>query len=126
MSESWGPDLHAAKQALAYAVTETVHGKSAADKAQAAAQAAFGGGTGDLVPTYSVTATSLAAGRRIVDLLHAAGLAVSKGVVRRQGGVRLGERKVTSVDDLVRPDEIAPDGTLLRAGKKHPRRIVID
>ena len=121
LSESWGPDLHAAKQALAYAVTETVHGKSAADKAQAAAQAAFGsGGTGDLVPTYSVTATSLAAGRRIVDLLHAAGLAVPKSVARRlveQGGVRLGERKVTSVDDLVRPDEIAPNGTLLHACK---------
>ena len=113
----------------AHAVTETVHGKSAADKAQAAAQAAFGGGTGDLVPTYSVTATSLAAGLRIVDQLHAAGLAVPKSVARRlveQGGVRLGERKVTSVDDLVRPDEIAPDGTLLRAGKKHLRRIVID
>ena len=127
MSESWGPDLHAAKQALAYAVTETVHGKSTADKAQVAAQAAFGsGGTGDLVPTCSITATNLAAGLRIVDLLHAAGLAVSKGGVRRQGGGRLGERKVTSVDDLVRPDEIAPDGTLLRAGKKHLRRIVID
>ena len=124
-----GADLRAAKQALAYAVTETVHGKSAAEKAQVAAQAAFGGGgTGDLVPTYSVTATSLTAGVRIVDLLHAAGLAVSKSVARRlveQGGVRLGERKVTSVDDLVHPEEIASDGTLLHAGKKHVRRIVI-
>ena len=124
-----GADLRAAKQALAYAVTETVHGRSAADKAQVAAQAAFGGGgTGDLVPTYSVTATSLTAGLRIVDLLHAAGLAASKSVARRlveQGGVRLGERKVTSVDDLVSAEEIAADGTLLHAGKKHLRRIVI-
>jgi tyrosyl-tRNA synthetase len=55
--------------------------------------------------------------------------AVPKSVARRlveQGGVRLGERKVTSVDDLVRPEEIAPNGTLLHAGKKHLRRIVID
>jgi hypothetical protein len=43
-----------------------------------------------------------------------------------QHGVRLGERKVTAVDDFIRPDEIAPDGTLLHAGKKHLRRIVID
>jgi hypothetical protein len=45
---------------------------------------------------------------------------------RGEHGVRLGERKVTSVDDLVRPDEIAPDGNLPHAGKKHLRRIVID
>ena len=124
-----GADLRAAKQALAYAVTETVHGRSAADKAQLAAQAAFaGGGTGDLVPTYSVTSAALSDGLKIVDVLHAAGLAGSKSIARRlieQGGVRLGERKVTSVDDLIRPAEIAADGTLLHAGKKHLRRIVI-
>jgi hypothetical protein len=43
-----------------------------------------------------------------------------------QGGVRLGQRKVTFVDDLVRAEEIAVDGTLLYAGKKHVRRIVVE
>ena len=94
-----------------------------------AARAAFGGGgTGDLVPTFPITPTAVAAGLKIVDLLHAAGLAGSKSVARRlieQGGVKLGERKVTSVDDLIRPEEIASDGTLLHAGKKHLRRIVV-
>jgi hypothetical protein len=33
---------------------------------------------------------------------------------------------VTSVDDVVRADEIASDGTLLHAGKKHVRRIVVE
>jgi tyrosyl-tRNA synthetase len=124
-----GADLRAAKQALAYAVTETVHGKEAADRAQNAAQAAFGGGsTGDLVPTYSVTSAALTEGLKMVDLLHASGLAGSKSIARRlveQGGIRLGERKVMSVDDLIRPDEIAAEGTLLHAGKKHLRRIVV-
>jgi len=124
-----GAELRAAKQALAYAVTETVHGKSAADRAQLAAQAAFGGGaTGDLVPTYSVPPATLTGGLKIVDLLHASGLAASKSVARRlveQGGVRVGDRKVTSVDDRVAPDEIASQGTLLHAGKKHLRRIVV-
>jgi len=124
-----GAELRAAKQALAHAVTETVHGKNAADKARLAAQAAFaGGGTGDLVPTYSITAASVADGLRIVDLLHASGLALSKSIARRlveQGGVKLGERKVTSVDDLIKPEEIASEGTLLHAGKKHLRRIVV-
>ncbi len=55
-------------------------------------------------------------------------LAASRSIARRlveQGGVRLGERKVTSVDDVVRPEEIAAEGTLLHAGKKHLRRIVV-
>jgi tyrosyl-tRNA synthetase len=53
---------------------------------------------------------------------------VSKSAARRlieQGGVRFGDRKVTSVDDVVRGEEIAPDGTLLYAGKKHVRRIIV-
>jgi tyrosyl-tRNA synthetase len=124
-----GAELRVAKQALAHAVTEIVHGKEEAENAQKAAQAAFGGaGTGDLVPTFPITPAAVTAGLRIVDLLHAAGLAASKSVARRlveQGGVKLGERKVTSVDDIIRPEEIAADGTLLHAGKKHLRRIVV-
>jgi len=124
-----GAELRAAKQALAAAVTEVVHGKEEAEKAQKAAQAAFGGaGSGDLVPTFPITPAAVTAGLKIVDLLHAAGLAASKSVARRlveQGGVKLGERKVTSVDDLIRPEEIATEGTLLHAGKKHLRRIVV-
>lgn len=124
-----GADLRVAKQALAGAVTQLVHGKEEAEKAQNAAQAAFGGGaTGDLVPTYSISPAAVTAGFKIVDLLHAAGLAASKSIARRlveQGGVRLGGRKVTSVDDLIQPEEIAAEGTLLHAGKKHLRRIVV-
>jgi tyrosyl-tRNA synthetase len=124
-----GAELRAAKQALAAAVTEVVHGKEEAENARKAAQAAFGGaGSGDLVPTFPITPAAVTAGLKIVDLLHAAGLAASKSVARRlieQGGVKLGERKVTSVDDLIRPEEIAAEGTLLHAGKKHLRRIVV-
>jgi tyrosyl-tRNA synthetase len=124
-----GAELSAAKQALAAAVTELVHGKEEAEKGQRAARAAFGGGgDGDLVPTYSIALAAVADGLKIVDLLHAAGLAASKSAARRlieQGGVRLGERKVTSVDDVIRPDEIAAEGTPLHAGKKHLRRIVV-
>lgn len=124
-----GAELRAAKQALAYAVTESVHGRDAAERAQLAARAAFGGGeTGDLVPTYSLAPALVMAGLKIVDLLHAVGMATSKSVARRlveQGGVRLGKRKVTSIDDVIRLEEIAAEGTLLHAGKKHLRRIVV-
>jgi tyrosyl-tRNA synthetase len=123
-----GAELRAAKQTLAFEATAIVHGKSAAEVAQNAARAAFGGEGGDLVPTHTVSAADLVAGLKSVDLLAAAGLATSKSAARRlveQGGVRLGGRKVTSVDDLVRAEEIAADGTLLHAGKRHVRRIIV-
>jgi tyrosyl-tRNA synthetase len=141
-----GAEQRTAKQTLAFEATAIVHGKEAAEVAQNAARAAFGGRTiqlsGDVtsvsamtatmetfisVPTYQLAHSALNAGTRIVDLLCAAGLAVSKSAARRlveQGGVRLGTRKVTSIDDLVRAEEIAADGTLLHAGKKHVRRII--
>jgi tyrosyl-tRNA synthetase len=123
-----GAELRCAKQVLAFETTAIVHGKEAAEIAQNAARAAFGGAGGDLVPTHIVAAADLAAGIKAVDLLAAAGLAVSKSAARRlveQGGVRLGARKVSSVDDLVRAEEIAADGTLLYVGKKHIRRIIV-
>jgi tyrosyl-tRNA synthetase len=123
-----GAELRTAKQTLAFEVTAIVHGKDAAEIAQNAARAAFGGGGGDLVPTHEVSHADLVSGIKAVDLLAAAGLAVSKSAARRlveQGGVRLGSRRVASVDDVVGAEEIAVDGTLLYAGKKHVRRIVV-
>lgn len=123
-----GAELRVAKQRLAYEATAIVHGQAAAEQAQNAARAAFGGGGGELVPTHAVTAVDVAAGLKTVDLLAAAGLASSKSAARRlveQGGVRFGDRKVTTVEDVVQPGEIVADGTLLHAGKKHVRRIII-
>jgi tyrosyl-tRNA synthetase len=128
LASAEGAELRAAKQALAFETTAIVHGKEAAQTAQEAARAAFGGGGGELVPTHAVTGSDLQAGVKIVDLLFAAGLATSKSSARRlveQGGVRWGDRKVLSVDDQVEPAEISVDGRLLHAGKKHVRRIVI-
>ena len=123
-----GAESRVAKQALAFEATAIVHGKAEAETAQSAARAAFGGAGGELVPTHVVSAAAVASGLKTVDLLAAAGLASSKSAARRlveQGGVRFGERKVTTVEDVVQPGEIAAAGTLLHAGKKHVRRIVV-
>jgi tyrosyl-tRNA synthetase len=123
-----GAELRLAKQALAYGVTAIVHGEDAAETAQNAARAAFGGGGGELVPTHTLSAADATAGIKTVDLLAAAGLAASKSAARRlveQGGVRFGDRKVTTVDDVIQAGEIATEGTLLHVGKKHLRRIVV-
>ena len=123
-----GAELRVAKQALAFATTAIVHGKEAAETAQNAARAAFGGGGGDLVPTHILKPEELAAGAKVVDVLAATGLAASKSAARRlieQGGVRIGDRKIVVVDDVVQSEEIGSDGALLYAGKKHVRRLVV-
>ncbi len=124
-----GAELREAKRALAFAVTEIVHGKDAAEAARGATEAAFGGGAGDggQVPTFAVARADLEAGYKVVDLLAAAGLAASKSVARRlieQGGVRLGDRKITAVDEVISADDLVSDSTLLRVGKKHLRKII--
>jgi tyrosyl-tRNA synthetase len=119
-----GAELREAKALLAHGVTAIVHGAAAADEARRAAQAAFGGGGDEsAIPRYTVAGTE-----KIVDVLAASGLAASKSVARRlveQGGVRLGDRKIGSVDEALRPEDIG-EGVLLHAGKKSVRRLVLE
>ncbi|MEP6655395.1 MAG: tyrosine--tRNA ligase [Myxococcales bacterium] len=125
-----GADLREAKRLLAHAVTTIVHGRAVADEAQAAARSAFGGGAGgdqSALPTVALTAARLHAGLKLVDLLAESGLAASKSAARRlieQGGVRVGDRKITSVEDVLDAGEVGEGGILLHAGKKHLRRLV--
>jgi tyrosyl-tRNA synthetase len=125
-----GADLREAKRLLAHAVTTIVHGRGLADEVQGAARAAFGGGaTGDesALPTVNVDQARLLSGLKIVDLIAESGLAPSKSAARRlieQGGVRVGERKITSVDDVLTEADVADGASLLHVGKKHVRRLV--
>jgi tyrosyl-tRNA synthetase len=125
-----GAELRSAKQALAFEVTKIVHGEEAAHSAQRAARAAFGGEeeSGAEVPTHPIFDLELKTGLKVVDLLVAAGLASSKSAARRlvaQGGVRVGSRKVDSLDEVMRAEDLGAEGVLLHAGKKHVRRIVL-
>jgi tyrosyl-tRNA synthetase len=116
-------DPRAGKLVLAYQVTRIVHGAEQAQHAKEAALAAFGrGGDESAIPTFAVNGSE-----KIVDVLAACGLAASKSAARRlieQGGVKLGDRKVTSPDDSLSPTELA-QGALLHAGKKHVRRLIL-
>ena len=126
-----GAELREGKRLLARAVTAIVHGGEAAAAADAQARAAFGGAGGEAaadLPTSTLDGARVAAGLKIVDVIAEAGLAASKSAARRlieQGGVRVGPRKITSVDDVVLAAEIDAGGTLLHVGKKHIRRLII-
>src|SRR3954453_2997136 len=90
-----GAELRTAKEVLAFEITRMVHGEEAAEQAQRAAHALFGGDGGDLdaVPTTPVPADRLRDGIEVVELLVLGELAPSRGAARRliqQGGAYVG------------------------------------
>ena len=122
--------IREAKEVLAYEVTQLAHGKTEADKAQAASRAAFGGGNLDAVemPTSAITSERLESGISIMELFHEVGLANSRSEARRlvqQGGAYINEKQYRAIDMLVNTDLLEADALLLRAGKKRYHRIII-
>ena len=97
------------KEILAFELTKLVHGAEKAEKAQAMAKAAFGGG-GEL-PSKEVSVETAT----IFPVLVAAGIFSSFGEARsliQQGGVSLNDDKVTDINTPVN------DGDVIHKGKK--------
>ena len=117
-----GAELNKAKEALAYSLTELVHGKEEADKAQAAAKALFAGGADDSnMPTTEVEQSDLEDGKiTVLSLMIKAGMIKSNGEGRRliqQGGISVNDEKITDVFTAVSNDDIA-NGIVVKKGKK--------
>jgi tyrosyl-tRNA synthetase len=129
--DSWeGSQLNTAKEILAFELTKLVHGEEEANKAQAAAKAIFAsGGVSADMPTTELTAEDFADGKiAVLDLMVKTGLAASKSEARRlvqQGGVLIGDEKVTATDAAVAQDAIPADGLIVKKGKKTFHRVVI-
>ncbi len=120
-----GADIREAKRVLAWEFTALVHGKEAADAAEAGAKAMAAGEAAEDLPTFAVSAELLAAGAKIVAILADSGLAKSKGEAKRlieNGGVRLGSDKVASPDAGLA--DLPLDGVVLRVGKKQAVRLI--
>ena len=95
----------------------------AAQKAQAAAEALFAGGSDHSnMPTVELTEEQIAeSGLRMTDLLVLAKLASSKSDARRLiegGGVFAGDEKVADVKAALPAEKLDGDGIILRKGKK--------
>ena len=127
--ESWqGAELNRAKEILAYQLTELVHGKEEADKADAAAKAVFSGAASADMPTYTVTAGDMTDGKiDLLSILVGAKLCSSRGDARRnveQGGVTVADVKVTDSKAAYSASEIG-DGMIVKRGKKNFVRVVM-
>ena len=117
-----GAELNKAKEVLAYSLTELVHGKEEADKAQAAAKALFAGGSDDSnMPTTTVEDADFEDGKvTVLSLMIKAGMIKSNGEGRRliqQGGISVNDEKITDVFTAVSKNDIA-NGIVVKKGKK--------
>ncbi len=118
--EKWDDSrINEKKEILAHELTELVHGKEEADKAQASARSLFSG-SGDTENMPSTEIELSGESISIVDLMLACSLGASKGEIRRliqQGGVTANGEKVTSFDQSFDSDALK-EGVVIKKGKK--------
>ena len=120
-----GAEFNKAKELLAYELTKLVHGKEEADKALESAKALFGGnGSDENMPTAEISADELTDGKiGLLTALVKASLAPSISEARRlvqQGGITVDDVKISDPKA-----QIAPDGVIIRKGKKAFRKIIV-
>ena len=128
--DKWeGAELNRAKEILAFELTKLVHGEEEAQKAQDAAKALFGGGAKAEIPTTVLSDDDFENDEiGVIGLLVKAGLCASNGEARRaiqQGGVSIGDRKVTDLFESVKKDAFTAGDFILRRGKKNFRKLEI-
>ena len=121
--------INQAKIVLAYEVTKLIHGEEEANKAKAAAEALFSGGSNmEDVPTVKITAEQL--NTKLIDVLTEHKIFASKSEGRRlieQNGLTLGDDKISDVDKLlVAADFTADNSILVRKGKKKYYRLMLE
>ena len=125
--EKWDDSrINEKKMILAHELTEMVHGKEEADKAEAAAKALFSGqGDDENMPTTELDNVP-EEGIQLLDAMVAANLITSKGEGRRlieQGGVSVNNEKVTDVY-MVLTKAVLQEGVKIKKGKKVFHKII--
>ena len=129
--DKWeGSQLNRAKEILAYELTALVHGEEEAKKAESGAKAMFaGGGDSENMPTTELKDEDFTEdGIDLISLLQKAELVGTRNEGRRaieQGGVTLDGEKITDVKHIVKKENILPEGSILRRGKKKFKKICV-
>lgn len=115
--------MNNAKKVLAFEVTKLVHGEQKAKTACEQSEAAFGGGTGEML-----TKTINSQLTKIVDIMVEIGIVKSKSEARRLiegGGVKVNETAVDSVDSEISEEIKAAKEFIIHKGKKVHLKVVI-
>ncbi|MCR5175448.1 MAG: tyrosine--tRNA ligase [Anaerovibrio sp.] len=121
-----GQEINEAKKVLAYEVTKLVHGEDEAMKAQAAAEAVFGGaGSSENMPTVELSSGE--ANQKLLDVLVGAEIFASKGEGRRliqQNGLSLNDQKVTDTEYVLSDADFTNGEAIVKKGKKKFYRLL--
>ncbi|WP_341864323.1 tyrosine--tRNA ligase [Gymnodinialimonas sp. 57CJ19] len=123
-----GSEINAAKVILANEVTTLLHGAEAAQAAEATSREVFEkGGTGDDLPTLTLSAADLGDGMSIAQLITRSGLAKSGKDAKRliaEGGARMNDAAVTDAGLMIAASDLA-EPIKLSAGKKRHALVVL-
>ena len=118
-----GSEINSAKIILANEVTSLLHGADAAKTAEATARDVFEkGGVGDDLPTLTLTASDIAQGISIVQLLVKSGLAGSGKEAKRlisENGAKLNDAPLSDASLVLRAEDFAEPIKLSKGKKKH-------
>ena len=124
-----GSELNRAKEILAFELTKLVHGDEEAEKAQESARALFSSGVAAQMPTTALFEEDFTEGSiDLISMLCKSGLVQTRSEGRRaieQGGVTLGEEKITDVKASFGKDTFAGEGIVLKRGKKNFRKLIL-
>ena len=101
------------------------NGEEEAEKAKSASKALFGGsGSDENMPVAEISSADLTDGKiGLLNLIVKAGLAPSVSEARRlvqQGGITVDDQKITDAKA-----QVAPDGIIIRKGKKAFKKIAV-
>ncbi|RLJ59321.1 tyrosyl-tRNA synthetase [Litoreibacter meonggei] len=124
-----GSEINAAKVILANQVTALMHGEDAAKTAEATAHDVFEkGGTGDDLPTLTLTTEDLGEGISIVQLIVRSGLAGSGKEAKRlisENGAKINDEALTDAGLFITADQLAQP-IKLSAGKKRHALVTLN
>lgn len=124
-----GEDLNEAKQVLAYEATRIRYGPEAANEAQEAARAVFGGDAEAAgMPTVEISRSRFGEAMPVTELFKEAGLAASANEVRsliKQGGIAINGAPITDVHATIDLPAVENGGVMLSRGKKQHKRLVL-
>ena len=131
LMDSWsGSKLNEAKDILAYELTKLVHGEEVASDVRQTSKDLFSGsGVSANMPTVNITEDDLENDKvELATILAKSGLCSSKGDARRnikQGGVTVGEEKITDDKKTYSSDELKGEGIIIKKGKKNIIKAII-
>ena len=123
LAELHGEEINEAKKVLATEATALVHGRAAAEAAEATARKTFEEGTlAETLPTIEVPRAALDFGYGVLTAAMHAGFVSSTSEARRQikaGGLKVNDASVTDEKLMLSPQDLTPEGVIkLSLGRK--------